>query len=194
MNRSNRNLHEVAPYIGSADLLLFRGQGLISRMIRSAGRSEYTHAAKADRWGNELYCVEVREWKGGRIVTLASQVRKYPGQIDVFKTNPHNLVGFSRQASAEHMRRFAGEDYGYGSVLGASLQYLPGVRWMFNHDYTLEDGEVPEAPPFCSQACAAADRFGGCHDPVPELADRFTLPGDLARSGFYSYFATLVGV
>lgn len=189
-----RNLHEVERDIRRADLLLFRGHGWVSKLIATAGRSRYTHAAKVDRIGEQLFCCEVREWKGGRIVTLASQVRKYPGRIDVYTANPNNLPGFDREASAEYMRRFAGEDYGYRAVAKASLQYLPVVRLLARTDYEMENGDTPNAPPYCSQACASADRHGGGIDPVPNLADKFTLPGDLGRSGFYRYLCTLSGV
>lgn len=192
--RINRNLHEVAGEIRKADLLLFRGAGWVSRLIQSAGRSDYSHAAKADIWNTEIYCCEVRELKGGRIVTLASQVQKFPGQIDVFASAANTQLGYHRDQAASYMRRFAGQDYGYWSVAKAALQHLPGVRLLFKHDYQLENGATPDRPPFCSQACAMADRNGGTCDPVPELADRFTLPGDLAHSAFYSYKFTLTGV
>ena len=199
---NERNLHEVARDISTADLLLYRGQGWISRLIAKAGRSDYSHAAKIDRLGNhsgeylgdELFCCEIRELKGGRIVTLASQVRKYPGLIDVYRANPNDLPGFDRQASAVHMRQFAGQDYGWSSVYSAALQHLAFIRLGIRHDYRAENGSAFERPVFCSMACAMSDRLGGGIDPVPNLADRYTLPGDLSHSGFYDYHCTLLGV
>ena len=82
------NLTDVAGEIRDGDLLLFRGRGLVALCIGVAGRSEYTHAARAVWWGNDLFCCEVRELRGGRAVTLESQVRKFPGAIDVFEVNP----------------------------------------------------------------------------------------------------------
>ena len=70
--------------IAEGDLLLFRRRGLIS----IAGRGVHSHAAKAAWWDGDLFCVEIREWFGGRAVTLSSQVERYPGRIDVFETNP----------------------------------------------------------------------------------------------------------
>jgi len=194
MIRNERLLHEVAGELRTADLLLFRGQSWISRLIAVGGRSKYSHAAKVDRLGSELYCVECRELKGGRIVTLASQVANYAGLIDVFSANPENKTGFDRAASAGYMRRFAGQDYGWLAVYRAAFQHLPVIRLVIDHDYELENGDRPGLPAFCSQACAMADHYGGGIDPVANLADRFTLPGDLARSSFYRYRWTLVGV
>ena len=76
----------VRHHIRDSDLLLFRCRDLIA----IAGRGEHCHAAKAAWWGNDLFCLEVRQWFGGRAVTLSSQVARWPGRIDVFQANPDN--------------------------------------------------------------------------------------------------------
>ena len=180
-------LTAAQPHIRDADLLLFRRRGPIA----IAGRGVHSHAAKAAWWGEELFCLEVREWHGGRAVTLASQVRRFPGRIDVFRANPNNRwPEFDRQRSTQWMRRLAGCDYGYAAVARAAMLHLPIVRWWVRA--STEDGAIDRRPPFCSQACAMADRIGGGVDPVPYLADRLTEPADLARSPFYEYLFTLV--
>ncbi|MCH8342165.1 MAG: hypothetical protein IIA51_11510 [Chloroflexi bacterium] len=172
--------------IRDGDLLLFRRRGLIS----IAGRGDHSHAAKAAWWGDDLFCLEVREWHGGRAVTLSSQVRKFPARIDVYQTNPlDRWPEYDRAEATAVMRRLAGCPYGYGSVAAAALLHLPFVRLFAKAD--VYDREPPMRPPFCSQACAMSDRIGGGVDPVAHLADRMTLPGDLARSRFYRYLFTL---
>ena len=195
MNVAQRNLVDLATYramIRDGDLLLMRGRGPLSRLIGCAGRSDYTHAARAVWWGDLLFCCEVRELRGGRAVTLASQVQKYPGRIDVFETNPsRRWRDYDRRGAVRYMRRLAGCDYGYLSVLKAALRHLPLWRCLVHPD--MNDQKMTSQPPFCSQACAMADRIGGGVDPVPHLADRVTEPADLARSPFYRYRFTLVG-
>ena len=187
------NLSQHARQIRSGDLLLFRGRGFLSRMIGIAGRSPYTHAARAAWWDDLLYCCEVRELRGGRAVTLESQVRRYPKQIDVFETNPGcRWPQYDRQGALRYIRRLAGCDYGYVGVLRAAVRHLPLWRCLLRP--VINDNEVTRRPPFCSQACAMADRLGGNVDPVPQLADRLTEPADLARSPFYRYRFTLAGV
>ena len=186
-------LSQQAAAIRDSDLLLFRGRGLVSRLIGVAGRSNYTHAARAVWWGDELFCCEVRELKGGRAVTLESQVRKYPAAIDVFEANPNDRWReYDRRGSARYIRRLAGCDYGYAGVLKAALRHLPLWRFLVRPD--LNDHRRSSQPPYCSEACAMADRLGGKVDPVPHLADRLTEPADLARSPFYRYRFTLAGV
>lgn len=196
MDDANRNLvslTQCGSMIRDGDLLLFRGRGLFSRLIGIAGRSEYTHAARAVWWGELLFCCEVRERKGGRAVTLASQVSKYPGTIDVFETNPSDRWhDYDRCGAVSYTRRLAGCDYGYLGVAKAALRHLPLWRFLIRPD--MNDQQRTSQPPFCSQACAMADRLGGGVDPVPHLADRVTEPADLARSPFYRYRFTLAEV
>jgi hypothetical protein len=191
--RCHVNLSDVAADIRDGDLLLFRGKGTVARVIGVAGRSDYTHAARAVWWGNDLFCCEVRELKGGRAVTLESQVRKFPSAIDVFEVNPSGRWReYDRRGSVRYIRRLAGCDYGYRGVLRAALRHVPLWRFLVRPDS--DDQRVADEPPFCSQACTMADRIGGNVDPVPHLADRLTEPADLARSPFYRYRFTLAGV
>ena len=184
---------QAAPHIRDGDLLLFRGRGIIARLIGVAGRSEFTHAARAIWWGDTLFCCEVRELKGGRAVTLESQVQRFPGAIDVFETNPdRRWQEYDLAGSLRFTRRLAGCDYGYLGVLKAALRHLPLWRFLVRPD--TNDQQFTSRPPFCSQAVAMAERIGGQIDPVPHLADRVTEPADLARSPFYRYRFTLAGV
>ncbi len=179
-------LESVRHYIRDADLLLFRRRGAIA----IAGRGEHCHAAKAAWWGNDLFCLEVMQWHGGRAVTLASQVRRYPGCIEVYQANTANRwPNYDRQGAIRFMRQMCGCRYGYASLVGTALLHLPIVRWFVRPDW--DDEAVDRRPPFCSQACAMADRLGGGVDPVEHLPDRLTEPADLARSPFYQYRFTL---
>ena len=181
------SLGDARRAISDGDLLLFRRWSLIS----IAGRGTHSHAAKAAWWGNDLFCLEVREWHGGRAVTLESQVRRRPGRIDLYRANPNNRwPEYDRTRSTTMMRRLAGCDYGYAAVLAAAMLHLPFVRMAVRA--ATEDDAIDRRPPFCSQACAMTDRIAGGVDPVPHLADRLTEPADLARSPFYQYAFTLL--
>jgi hypothetical protein len=107
-------LADVKGELRDGDLLLFRRRGLIA----IAGRGVHSHAAKLAWWGDEPFCVEVREWFGGRAVTLASQVVRYPGTIDLFRANPGGRwPEYDAAAATRYMRRLAGCDYGYAAVI-----------------------------------------------------------------------------
>jgi hypothetical protein len=178
---------EVRRQICDGDLLLFRRRGAIA----VAGRGDHHHAAKAAWWGEDLFCLEVSGGFGGRAVMLSSQVALYPARIEVFEVNPDNRwPQYDRAAAVRFMRRLCGCPYGYRGLLEAALLHLPLVRWWVRPD--VDDEAFDRRPPFCSQACAMADRIGGGVDPVQHLADRLTEPADLARSVLYRYRFTLI--
>ena len=180
-------LNQAQEWIRDGDLLLFRRRGLIA----AVGRGEHSHAALAGWWGETLCCLEVRALYGGRVVTLASQVNRYPGRIDVYQADPDGRwPEFDRQQTVQFMLRYAGERYGYHRILRVAQYHVPLIR-LFRRP-RLHDAESPLSRPFCSQACVTATRIGGGVDPVPQLADEATEPADLARSPFYRYRATLV--
>ena len=126
-------LTEVQDQIKDGDLLLFRRRGVIS----VAGRGDHSHAAMAAHWENDLFCLEVRELLGGRAVTMDSQVRQYPGRIDVYEANPENRwPEFDRCQTVRQMRRFAGCSYGWVNLLCASLVHLPWIRLLIKPTQT----------------------------------------------------------
>ena len=172
--------------IRGGDLLLFRPRGFVWRAIAVAGRSEYTHAAMAGWWSRRLMCVEMCS-RGGRALLLSNIVRRWPGAIDVYRANATGQR-FSRAAAVHAMIDITGRRYGWFNLFRAALLHLPLFRFLVAPE--TNDAADSAWPPFCSQAVAMATRAGGV-DPVPNLADRLTEPGDLARSPFYRYQFTL---
>ncbi len=180
-------LHQAQDWIRDGDLLLFRRRGLIA----AVGRGEHSHAALAGWWGETLCCLEVRGRYGGRVVTLASQVEQFPGQIDVFLADPDNRwPEFDRRQTVQAMLQFAGTRYGYRNFLRVALCHIPGMRLIMSPK--TDDSAMNTLGPICSQACVTATRLGGGVDPVPQLADELTEPADLARSPCYRYRLTLM--
>ena len=192
-----RHLKDVArpDLVRDADLLLYRRlprePSLVARLIAACGRGDHYHAAKAAWASGMLRCLETRAWRGAREVSLESQVRRYPGRIDVYRSNPGDRWPlYNRHAASRVMRCITGKKYGWWNLLLAGLLHLPFVRLLVRAD--VDDRAVDKRPPFCSHACAYSDRVGGGVDPVPHLADRLTEPADLARSQFYEYQFTLI--
>jgi len=176
---------DVRGEIRDGDLLLFRRRGLIA----AGGRGIHSHAAKAAWWGDDLFLLETLHAAGGRAVTLSSQIERWPGRWDWYAVNPHDRWSqYDRAGSTDRMKRLCGCEYGFRSLLYAAMIHLPLVRRFIDPQ---REATTSKYPPFCSHACALADRLGGGVDPVPQLADRLTEPADLARSPFYEYRGTL---
>jgi hypothetical protein len=181
------NYNDVRDAIRNADLLLFRRRDRLARLIAVAGRSQYVHAAIAGWWDDRLMCVEMTSG-GGRAQLLSNIVERWPGTVDVYQSNAARRR-FSRRRALLAMIAITGKQYGWANLFRAALLHLPAFRFLAQPD--TNDAETSTWPPFCSQAVATAMRAGGA-DPVPNLADRLTEPGDLARSAFYEYRFTLI--
>ena len=180
--------NDARSQIKNADLLLFRPRGAPWwRAIAVAGRSEYTHAGMAGWWGDRLMNVEMTSG-GGRAQLLSNLVEQWPGVIDVYAANAVRRR-FSRERALQAMIGITGKPYGKWNLFRAGLYHMPFVRFMVSPD--TDDIETSNWPLFCSQAASIAYRLGGV-DPVPNLTDRLTEPGDLARSPFFQYRFTLV--
>jgi hypothetical protein len=177
---------DVRRKIRDADLLLFRPKDWYTRMFAVAGRTEYVHAAMAGWWDGRLMCVEMTS-SGGRAQLLSNVVNRWPGVCDVYRTNAARRK-FSREKALDAMIEITGKPYGRWNLFRAALNHAFIVRFLMSPPE--EDLEIGRDAPFCSQAVSMACRTGGV-DPVPNLSDRATEPGDLARSTFFKYLFTL---
>jgi len=184
------NYSTIRHNITDGDLLLFRsGAGAIGKLITTGGRSEYSHAAMAAWWNGRLMCLETVQFHGGRAVALSNLIREYPGRIDVFKIAHEYRKKYNRKAAVLSMIEATARDYGWQALARASLVHLPIVR-LFTHPMLAADDCSNGDLPYCSYAVARAMRAGGI-DPVLNLADKFTEPGDLARSVAFRKWETL---
>jgi hypothetical protein len=207
--------HEAKNYIKEADVLLFRGEGLISWLIKRYGSGVHSHAGIAHWDGDNLECVEFREFNGGRSVSLKSQVNTHPNNIDVFRVvNSISFNSFSgwpenndqRSIKVEYnnidedyvftddiasqvsdvMLDLTGLPYGWKNFVKLGKHYLPFCR--------LAEQNVKDDDPtnvfVCSTAVVYAYRKGFI-DPVPYLADSAVTPADLARSTLFKYQFTI---
>ena len=190
-------LRSVVSELHEASVLLFRGQGVISRLIRFAGRSEYSHAALITYNGSRSathtpYCTEIREWKGGRTNLLQHQVELNDGRIDVYRPTDATLNHPEWSCLSKYISRRAKEiakpdRYGWGAFRYCMRAHIPIWRRLFKPNYE-EDTDIY---PHCSALVSMAWRSQGL-DLVPNLPDYKTEPGDLARSALLQYQFTLV--
>lgn len=192
-----------------ADVLLFRGNGIYSWWIKHFTRGNYSHAAVAGFCGNFIECIEAREWKGIRSVSLRHEVNLYPGQIDVYRLVPKyiqpiynadqqkvvenelTLDGTIRRKIVNIMREWGGRDYGWGLIWKLMKQRLPLLRMFYSPSFEDEKDDANNYTPVCSSAVVAAIR---CHyfDIVPNLSDADITPSDLSHSTALKYLFTLV--
>ena len=206
---------EAKSYIKEADVLLFRGKGLISWLIKRYGSGVHSHVALAHWDDDNLECVEFREFKGGRSVSLKSQVASHPDNIDVFRVvngisrniftgwptnedqrsikidynNSEENYAFDESTASnvsDTMKDLTGLPYGWKNFWRLGKHYLPFCRLA---EQNIKDTE-PTDVFVCSTAVTYAYRKNFV-DPTPYLSDSATTPADLARSPLFTYQFTI---
>lgn len=147
---------DIKPHINEGDVLLFRGQGLISKLIGSSSESLYSHVGIAS-WinGNAntshgiLECVEFREGSliagmlglsgagSGRSVNLYQEVKKHSGRIDVYRPNP---VFYNCEFNSVNRQFVVTKKKFDGKKVTTTMRQLTGrdydwnrIWWMFKH-------------------------------------------------------------
>ena len=185
---------EAAPLIQEADILLFRGKGIMSWLIQRYGSGVHSHVGIA-HWDNKnLQCVEFREFKGGRSVSLKRQVNSNPSGIDVFRAasrvdygnDSYVLDELTKSKITTIMLKLTGLPYGWTNIYKLVKHYLPFCRLAKQN---IKDDNATKIF-VCSTAAAYAYRMAYI-DPVPYLADSAVTPSDLARSSLFEYQFTL---
>ena len=185
---------ETLSLIQEADILLFRGNGIISWLIKRYGSGVHSHVGIA-HWDNgNLQCVEFREFKGGRSVSLKRQVNNNPFGIDVFRAakrvdyenDSYVLDDSAKFKITTTMLKLTGLPYGWKNIWKLFKHYLPFCRLA---PQNIKDNNATKIF-VCSTAVAYAYRTSYI-DPVPYLADSAVTPSDLARSSLFEYKFTL---
>jgi hypothetical protein len=132
---------DVRHLIRSGDLGLLRTpEGLIALQTRS----DFSHAMTCV-WRNgdqrTLAIAESREGRGGQVLTLRSQVRRFPGRIDIY-TPTNACPEILRERAATIAFNWAGYGYAYPNIFWMAVVHRPELRWLaeqFGHEFKLGD-------------------------------------------------------
>jgi hypothetical protein len=201
---------EIKNQINEGDLFLFRGTGWTSSFIQRAGRGKYSHVGAAS-WSNGpcnpdpiLECVEFREGAGGRAVNFENELKKHNGLIDVYRTTPYynkyylnpetrlvekTLFTFNGKTATRIMRKMTGLPYGWRRIWWMAKYELALLRWFYNMNDMTNDELEDVIYPVCSTTIAYTwNKIG--FDLIPNKADSWISPSDVARSALISYIFT----
>ena len=202
---------EVENLIEEGDILLFRGQGWISKLLKISAESVHSHVAIAS-WHNGssefppiLECVEFKEGKGGRAVNLKRQVEYNDCLIDVFRPIPFmttlkydsdnsvvNVVReeFNGKLVTNTMRQLSGLPYGYKRIWWIAKHKMVGFRLFYSKEDLVNDEIQDIIYPVCSTAIAHSFSKHG-YDLIKNKSDEYTEPGHIALSPRLGYLFTL---
>ena len=198
---------KALPHLKEADVLLFRGVGAVSWAIKSYSGGIHSHSGMIHRDGEHIQCVEFREFKGGRSVSVKTQVESHPDTIDVFRVvdslryDSFAMSELSGDVTGKMSLEFTddiaqkvtgtmmdltGLPYGWKNFFKLAKHYAPFFR--------LAEQNVKDTAPSEVFGCSTAVAFSyrsAYYDPVPYLSDSSVIPADLARSALFKYQFTL---
>ena len=155
------------------DILLFKGEDGISRLIQWGTGSKYSHVAICVSPGMNL-AIEAMAGKGVRAI----DIRRIRSEYDVFRIKEGH--DFNLDKTISYLIDKLNQKYDFlGIIFLGLIKLLAKIgrplknvanKWQIDRDY------------FCSELCYEAFNFGGL-DIVPETDEaNITSPGDIAKS------------
>ena len=181
-------IENVIDKLQTGDVLLYRGRGVASFFISGLTDSRYTHVGilffengepmvkivdKPSRL-DRAFVAHFREWKGGIIVSLKREVKRYRGRIDVYRpskefpvvainfdgTVNESTIPYDGNRVANKIKALTGIDYGWSRIA-----VLWARKWFGLRLFTKKTGEVTDI--------ASAIRDDPFEDPIDGVKYNF---------------------
>ncbi len=159
--------------IKNGDVLMYKGRGLVSSVIRWVTHSPYSHAALAAWWNQQLMVMEAKG-QGVVVNSTSRSIRHYRGDVEWFSCKEE-----ISEDDRLRMVKFAQEEL--GKSYGRWKTILLGIKILFEHDLEKRDRLKRGKKLFCSEYVAQIYNSIGL-DLRKGRSDRFTKPGDIANS------------
>ena len=173
---------EVRDHIRDADIFLFRGSYLISKIFERVDHSFYSHAAMVGWWHDRLMILQA-EGVGVQSIPLSVAIASYPGRVDWYRLKREAIPDAEAKIIAimEHARSELGLMYGFGPL-------LRDIWHALYRRFRLKDPKTPGAM-FCSEFVEYCFKSAGL--PLSQLHFIETMPKHIAASPHLEYMATI---
>lgn len=187
MSCSNRS-EKTADYsvyreqMRDGDVLLFKGKGWLSEIIKWKTGSAYSHAGLVAWWNDRLMVLEA-VGAGVRATPISYNLKKYEGGIDYFRCT-EELADNTRGEMVKFAQEQLGKEYDLKRLFGFFLKLMKNAP--------LEQNETATVPGtfFCSEYVAEVYERVGC-DLDLERSSQYTSPDKIASSEKMEFVGTL---
>lgn len=173
---------EYRPHMRNGDVLLFKGKGLLSEIIKWKTGSAYSHAGLVAWWGDRLMVLEA-VGAGVRATPISYNLKKYQGGIDYFRCNK-DIPDSVRDGMLNFAQTQLGKEYDIGRLVGFFIKLM--------RNQPLQASETSTVPStfFCSEYVAEVYEYAGC-DLVADRSSQYTSPDKIADSALMEFVGTL---
>ena len=178
----NRKYQDLREQMKTGDLLLFRGNRLISGMIERLSDSPYSHVAILARWRDRVVAFQA-DLRGVEVLPASTMVCKYSGKVDWWSLKQELRDGaFKEEELFNTALTLLGVKYGYLRLIEL------GLRIMLGRTLSPKDAHATPDSLFCSEfvsRCYRNAASGDLLDVNKKASDACTSPADFATSGFF---------
>ena len=177
-----RTYQDLRHEIQTGDLLLFRGNRLISGWIEELSDSPYSHCAILARWDERIIAFQA-DLRGVEILPASTMVCKYQGKVDWWPLKPEwrGHDGLDDRLLLDTALTLLGIKYAYWPLIKL------GLRILFGRALRRKEAHATPDSLFCSQFVSLVYRTAS-HERIRvnrAANDASTSPADFATSGFF---------
>jgi hypothetical protein len=177
-----RSYQDLREQIRTGDLLLFRGNRLLSGVIERLSDSPYSHVAILARWQDRVVAFQADEG-GVAILPASKMVCKYQGKVDWWSLKHHlrDSGVFQEDQLLNAALTMLGVKYGYLRLVEL------GIRILLGRTLNPKDAHATPDSLFCSEFVSRCFRAASNDvlDVNPQANDASTSPSNFATSGFF---------
>ena len=181
-HEEGKSYQDLRQQIQTGDLLLFRGNRLLSSAIERLSDSPYSHVAVLARWEDRIVAFQA-DLRGVEVLPASTMVCKYQGKVDwwALKRDARATTGFSDKVLLDTSLTLLGIKYGYLKLA------LLGLRILLGRALNPRDAHATPDTLFCSQFVSLCYRTASDNhlDVNLKANDASTSPSDFATSGFF---------
>ena len=178
----NRKYQDLREQLKTGDLLLFRGNRLLSGVIERLSDSPYSHVAIVARWHDRVVAFQA-DLRGVEVLPASTMVCKYSGKVDWWSLKQELREGpFQEEALFNTALTLLGIKYAYWRL------FELGLRIVLGRTLNPKDAHATPDSLFCSEFVSRCYRNaapGNLLDVDKMANDACTSPADFATSGFF---------
>jgi len=184
MSSKNIYYNKYRSQFKDGDILMFKGKGIVSTIIKWKTKSPYSHAGIVAWWNERLMVLEA-VGKGVEARPISYLLKHYDGGFDYYR--PKKDTGINND-QRKKMTAFAQEQLGKEYATIHTIKFF--LRLLFGLKMTRRDRAKPPGKFFCSQYVSAVYNVGG-YDLEIKFSDKFTTPNQISESELLEYVGTI---
>lgn len=179
------NYDEIRSDMKDGDVLMFKGTGWLSTLIKSKTNSVYSHAGIVAWWGDRLMVLEA-VGKGLEARPISYNLKKYEGGFDYYKSKK-DIPAETRQKMLTYAQLQLGKKYATMRMVKFFFKVMLGFKFSQEEK---DDTAGVSGEYFCSHYVAAIYNSVGI-DLQVNMSDKYTTPEQVAKSDYFEMVGVL---